>query len=86
MTWTPEQENLLRQRWAEGKSAREIALELGYISRNRVIMKVHSLGLGAGARPQHQQAALIARIQDADTLDALKAVLVDLVKSGAIRV
>ena len=44
-TWTAECEKLLKTRWAEGKSATRIAAEIGGISRNSVIGKVHRLGL-----------------------------------------
>ena len=45
MTWTDERVELLRKLWGEGLSASQIAAELGGITRNAVIGKVHRLGL-----------------------------------------
>ena len=44
--WTDEKVELLRQLWLDGKSASQIAAELGDgVTRNAVIGKVHRLGL-----------------------------------------
>lgn len=45
MSWTDERVELLKAMWAEGKSASQIAKELGGVTRNAVIGKVHRLGL-----------------------------------------
>ena len=45
MTWTQERINLLVKLWIGGKSASLIAKELGDITRNAVIGKVHRLGI-----------------------------------------
>ncbi len=45
MSWTDERVETLRQMWIDGKSASQIAKELGGVSRNAVIGKVHRLGL-----------------------------------------
>lgn len=45
MAWTDERIELLKKLWAEGLSARQIADQLGGITRNAVIGKVHRLGL-----------------------------------------
>ena len=47
MTWTDERVELLKKLWADGLSASQIAGELGGITRNAVIGKVHRLGLSA---------------------------------------
>lgn len=44
-SWTDERVDLLKKRWAEGLSGRDIAAELPGMSRNAVIGKVHRLGL-----------------------------------------
>lgn len=53
MSWTDERVELLKKMWGEGQSASQIAKELGGVTRNAVIGKVHRLGLsnraGAGA-------------------------------------
>ncbi len=51
MSWTDERVELLKKMWSEGQSASQIAKELGSVTRNAVIGKVHRLGLSnrAGA-------------------------------------
>ena len=45
MSWSEERVEVLTKMWLDGKSASEIAKELGEITRNAVIGKVHRLGL-----------------------------------------
>lgn len=45
MSWTEERVELLKKMWGEGQSASQIAKELGGVTRNAVIGKVHRLGL-----------------------------------------
>ncbi|MGF1445969.1 MAG: GcrA family cell cycle regulator [Pikeienuella sp.] len=45
MTWTDERVEKLKEFWAEGMSASQIAKQLGGVTRNAVIGKVHRLGL-----------------------------------------
>ena len=53
MSWTDERVEILKKMWGEGQSASQIAKELGGVTRNAVIGKVHRLGLsnraGSGA-------------------------------------
>ncbi|MEQ8292597.1 MAG: GcrA family cell cycle regulator [Roseovarius sp.] len=59
MSWSDERVEKLKKMWAEGQSASQIAKELGGVTRNAVIGKVHRLGLsnrngsggGAAAEP-----------------------------------
>ena len=51
MSWTDERVELLAKLWSEGLSASQIAKELGGVSRNAVIGKVHRLKLSARAKP-----------------------------------
>lgn len=51
MSWTDERVDLLKTMWGEGKSASQIAKELGGVTRNAVIGKVHRLGLSNRATP-----------------------------------
>ncbi len=53
MSWTDERVETLKRMWGEGQSASQIAKELGGVTRNAVIGKVHRLGLSnrAGAAP-----------------------------------
>lgn len=50
MNWTDERVELLRKLWAEGLSASQIAAQLGGVSRNAVIGKVHRLKLSSRGR------------------------------------
>lgn len=45
MSWTDERVEILKKMWGEGISASQIAKELGGVTRNAVIGKVHRLGL-----------------------------------------
>ncbi|MFY0692267.1 MAG: GcrA cell cycle regulator [Paracoccaceae bacterium] len=54
MSWTDDRVEILKKMWGEGKSASQIAKELGGVTRNAVIGKVHRLGLSnrsGGAAP-----------------------------------
>ena len=58
MSWTDDRVELLKKMWGEGQSASQIAKELGGVTRNAVIGKVHRLGLSnraAGAAPAKQE-------------------------------
>jgi GcrA cell cycle regulator len=50
MTWNDERVELLKKLWTDGLSASQIASELGGITRNAVIGKVHRLGLSGRAK------------------------------------
>jgi len=50
MSWTDERVEMLKTLWADGLSASQIAAELGGITRNAVISKVHRLGLSGRAK------------------------------------
>ncbi|WP_455466174.1 GcrA family cell cycle regulator [Bartonella sp. B39] len=53
MSWTYERVELLKKLWSEGLSASQIAAQLGGVSRNAVIGKVHRLKLpGRGKTAQ----------------------------------
>ncbi len=63
MSWTDERVETLKTMWSEGKSASQIAKELGGVTRNAVIGKVHRLGLsnrnggGSPAKPAKDKTA-----------------------------
>ena len=60
MSWTDDRVEVLKKMWGEGKSASQIAKELGGVTRNAVIGKVHRLGLSnrsGGASPAKAAAA-----------------------------
>ena len=63
MSWTDERVELLKKMWSEGQSASQIAKELGGVTRNAVIGKVHRLGLSnraGGPEPAPAAAAPVA--------------------------
>jgi GcrA cell cycle regulator len=51
MSWTDERVALLRELWAKGLSASQIAVQLGGVTRNAVIGKAHRLGLESRPSP-----------------------------------
>ena len=51
MGWTDERVTTLKRLWLEGHSASQIAKQLGGVTRNAVIGKVHRLGLSGRAAP-----------------------------------
>ena len=51
MSWTDERVETLKKLWTEGHSASQIAKQLGGVTRNAVIGKVHRLGLSGRAAP-----------------------------------
>ncbi|MDQ7071617.1 MAG: GcrA family cell cycle regulator [Rhodobacterales bacterium] len=62
MSWTDDRVEVLKKMWGEGQSASQIAKELGGVTRNAVIGKVHRLGLSnragsAGAKGTVKPAA-----------------------------
>ena len=56
MNWTDERVELLKKLWADGLSASQIAAQLGGVTRNAVIGKVHRLNLSGRAKPAAAQA------------------------------
>ena len=51
MAWTDERVETLKKLWGDGLSASQIAKQLGGVTRNAVIGKVHRLGLSGRAAP-----------------------------------
>ena len=74
MAWTEERVELLRKLWTEGLSASQIARQMGGVTRNAVIGKVHRLGLSGRATPARVSTARIsAQTRSRDTLDTSNA-------------
>jgi GcrA cell cycle regulator len=57
MSWTDERVETLKKMWNEGQSASQIAKELGGVTRNAVIGKVHRLGLSNRVGPGGEEPA-----------------------------
>src|ERR1700761_3239434 len=55
MGWTDDRVSTLKKLWLEGLSASQIAKQLGGVTRNAVIGKVHRLGLSGRAAPSQPQ-------------------------------
>lgn len=51
MSWSDERVEILKKLWVDGLSASQIAKQLGGVTRNAVIGKVHRLGLAGRATP-----------------------------------
>lgn len=49
--WTPAAVEMLKQLWADGKTAGQIAQQIGGVSRNAVLGKAHRLGLEPRVSP-----------------------------------
>ncbi|MFC3570023.1 GcrA family cell cycle regulator, partial [Paracoccus simplex] len=64
MSWTDERVETLKRMWAEGQSASQIAKELGGVTRNAVIGKVHRLGL-SNRSEEGEAAAAAAPVAEA---------------------
>jgi len=83
MSWTEERVETLKTMWAEGKSASQIAKELGGVTRNAVIGKVHRLGLsnraGSGAKAAAKEKPAAAK----ETAKARPAAKADPAKTAA---
>src|SRR5436853_2536078 len=61
MSWTDERVELLKKLWSDGLSASQIAGELGGITRNAVIGKVHRLGLSGRAKSPSSSAPRVRK-------------------------
>ncbi|MBR9820453.1 MAG: GcrA cell cycle regulator [Rhodobacteraceae bacterium] len=72
MSWTDERVELLKKMWSEGQSASQIAKELGGVTRNAVIGKVHRLGLSNRSGGGAQQPAAAAPKAEAKAKPAPK--------------
>jgi GcrA cell cycle regulator len=70
LNWTDERVERLKKLWSEGLSASQIAAQLGGVSRNAVIGKVHRLSLpgrakaGGGTSARSQKRANVAPHQN----------------------
>ncbi len=75
--WTDERVDLLKRLWDEGLSASQIAAQLGGVTRNAVIGKVHRLGLSgrvkAADSPGNGRKKPPARETEADNVVELSA-------------
>jgi GcrA cell cycle regulator len=61
MSWTDERVELLKKLWTDGLSASQIAGELGGVTRNAVIGKVHRLGLSGRAKAARPSAPRVRK-------------------------
>lgn len=61
MSWSDERVEKLKKLWGEGLSASQIAKELGGVTRNAVIGKVHRLGLSGRATPSRPPTRSVAK-------------------------
>lgn len=71
MSWTDDRVSLLKKLWSEGKTAAEIAGELGGVTRNAVIGKAHRLKLSSRVSPIQQNKKKTAK-PEADSVPVKK--------------
>jgi GcrA cell cycle regulator len=78
MSWTDERVDTLKKLWQEGLSASQIAAELGGVTRNAVIGKIHRLGLSGRGQPtstvkrqRRAHAPAIRRVRQSMTMGSL---------------
>ena len=65
MSWTDERVERLSKLWADGLSASQIAAELGNVTRNAVIGKVHRLGLSGRVKQSSSNVRATKRVKEA---------------------
>ncbi len=70
MSWTDERVETLKKMWAEGQSASQIAKELGGVTRNAVIGKVHRLGLSNRVGKDEAEEEIVAAPAPKAAVDA----------------
>jgi GcrA cell cycle regulator len=64
LTWSDDRVEQLKKLWESGLSASQIAAELGNVTRNAVIGKVHRLGLSGRAKsPPRRRRASARRVR-----------------------
>lgn len=64
MSWTDERVETLKRMWGEGQSASQIAKELGGVTRNAVIGKVHRLGLSNRGPGEKEEEAVVETVEE----------------------
>ena len=69
MGWTDERVETLKKLWLDGLSASQIAKQLGGVTRNAVIGKVHRLGLAGRATPTRTERP---RVPSAPRMSAMR--------------
>ena len=77
MSWTPERVEILKKMWSEGQSASQVAGELGGVTRNAVIGKVHRLGLSNRGTVASKEHELEGNKEGLKTLKATKKLMAD---------
>lgn len=66
LSWTEERVALLRRLWEDGQSASKIAAQLGGVTRNAVIGKVHRLGLAGRVKAGEETTVAVAKPVEAE--------------------
>src|SRR5271154_6193980 len=61
LTWSDDRVEQLKKLWEAGLSASQIAAELGNVTRNAVIGKVHRLGLSGRAKSPSSSAPRVRK-------------------------
>ncbi|GJE39741.1 GcrA family cell cycle regulator [Methylobacterium persicinum] len=66
LSWTEERVALLRRLWEDGQSASKIAAQLGGVTRNAVIGKVHRLGLAGRVKAGEEAVVAVVKPVEAE--------------------
>ncbi|KFI31001.1 GcrA cell cycle regulator [Haematobacter missouriensis] len=77
MSWTDERVETLKRMWGEGQSASQIAKELGGVTRNAVIGKVHRLGLSNRGPGEKEEEAVVETVEEIVTQETVIEVVVE---------
>lgn len=72
--WTDERVDFLKTRWKAGDSCSQIARELGGVTRNSIIGKVHRLGLSGRVKAERKPEAPRVRTGRAKTKPAWRVI------------
>lgn len=86
MNWTDERVELLRKLWSEGLSASQIAAQIGGVSRNAVIGKVHRLKLSGRGKQNAAQPRAKKPVQSTQSAPRATSAGRSASSSGAARV
>ncbi|NIX77853.1 GcrA family cell cycle regulator [Microvirga terricola] len=84
VTWTDERVELLKKLWTDGLSASQIANELGNVTRNAVIGKVHRLGLSGRAKDSKPETTAAARPRKAPRAPSAPAPIAPAIRNNVV--
>ena len=84
MSWTEERVARLTKLWSDGLSASQVAAELGGVTRNAVIGKIHRLGLSGRDKPAKKSGTRQKRTPSANAYSRSNSSASKTAKSGNV--